>query len=242
MGEQDSHEPRPRPRLLNKRTDRIPAGAVDIGRQTKWDNPFLVGRDGTHREVMEKYRRYLLSRPELVRAARRELVGRNLVTWHSPLPGHGTVLLEIANGPANTPTGHPWAYSDAGRAASRRPRQGNDCTVRALAIARGLSYDEAYDLLAHAGRRSGQRLNLGPWLSEQAWARKIAFPAVKGQPRMTPPSFCTRFAQGRFICKAAKHVFAVVDGVVYDTEPVGDRRCIYTAWRIEALRPHTMEQ
>lgn len=38
-----------------------------------------------------------------------------------------------------------WVKSDAGRSESRRPRQKNDCTVRALALALELRYDDAYD-------------------------------------------------------------------------------------------------
>jgi len=49
---------------------------------------------------------------------------------------------------------------------SKRPRQRNDCTVRAIAIACDFSYDSAYDLLKANGRRSsrGIRLRQG-WLS-----------------------------------------------------------------------------
>lgn len=51
---------------------------------------------------------------------------------------------------------------DAGRSASRRPRQKNDCTVRALALARGLTYDEAYDTLKAAGRGLRRAIRPGP--------------------------------------------------------------------------------
>jgi len=122
--------------------------------------------------------------------------------------------------------------TDAGRASSKRPRQSNDCTVRAVATARGMEYDVAYDLLAAEGRKCERGFHLEKWLNVQPWARKMPFPAVKGQRRMNPHTFCKTYTTGRYICRVAKHVFAVIDGVVYDTFADRPDRCIYTAWEI----------
>lgn len=46
-------------KVLNKRTDAIPVGAVYVGRPTKWGNPFVIGRDGDRDEVIERYRGWL---------------------------------------------------------------------------------------------------------------------------------------------------------------------------------------
>lgn len=127
---------------------------------------------------------------------------------------------------------YPFIQSDGGRGASRRPKQSNDCTVRALAIARNMAYDDAYDLLAEAGRKCARGFHLQHWLNDQPFARKMAFQAVKGQRRMNPAAFCARFTKGRYICRASKHVFAVIDGVLYDTARNRPDRCIYTAWEI----------
>lgn len=123
--------------------------------------------------------------------------------------------------------------TDAGRASSRRPKQRDDCTVRALAVARGLEYDAAYDTLAEAGRKASRRFDMVEWLNAQPWAHKISFPAVKGQRRMNPDTFGREYAQGVYICRTAKHVYAVVDGVIHDDHAPRPDRCIYTAWRIE---------
>ena len=86
-------------RVLNRnQTKTTPDGAVYIGRPSKWGNPFVIGRDGTRTEVIEKYRDWLFTcRLDLRDDARRELRGRDLVCWCSPLPCHGDILLEIAN-------------------------------------------------------------------------------------------------------------------------------------------------
>lgn len=64
---------------------------VYIGRPSKWGNPFVVGRDGTREEVIEKFDAYLHSRPDLM-AALPELWGKVLGCWCSPLDCHGHVL------------------------------------------------------------------------------------------------------------------------------------------------------
>lgn len=85
------------PTVLNKKRDGEPPGAVYIGRPSKWGNPFRIGPNGDRAAVIEAYREYLRTRLDLVAAARRELVGRDLLCWCAPLPCHGDVLLEIAN-------------------------------------------------------------------------------------------------------------------------------------------------
>ena len=84
-------------KVLNKYKDGIPEGAVYIGRPSKWGNPFVIGQDGDRGEVIAKYRQWLLSRPEMVESAKRELVGKNLVCFCAPKCCHGDVLLEVAN-------------------------------------------------------------------------------------------------------------------------------------------------
>ena len=127
---------------------------------------------------------------------------------------------------------YPFAPTDAGRAQSRRAKQRNDCTVRALATVQGLGYDEAYDLLAGAGRKCGRGFHLVDFLTGQEWTEKLSFPAQAGRPRMNLATFCQEYPQGRYICRVAKHVIAVIDGVVYDEQPSDPARCVYTAWRI----------
>lgn len=89
------------PRVYSRRkgAERPPAGAVYVGRPSKWGNPFEIGKDGTREQVIEKFA-FWFSRAEqmdLVVAARRELRGKSLVCWCAPDPCHADVLLEIAN-------------------------------------------------------------------------------------------------------------------------------------------------
>ena len=126
-----------------------------------------------------------------------------------------------------------WCQTDAGRSASKRPRQVNDCTVRALASACGFSYDQAYDTLKLAGRKCRSGFKLSNWLNQQQWAEKISFPAKKGMRRMNPSTFTAQFPEGNYIVKVARHVFACINGVIHDVDRNPPDRCIYTAWRIK---------
>ena len=85
------------PRVLNRSKHGLESDAIYIGRPSKWGNPFLVDVDGTRKEVIQKYKDWILSKPDLVAAAKRELRGRDLLCHCSPKACHGDVLLEIAN-------------------------------------------------------------------------------------------------------------------------------------------------
>ena len=85
------------PKVLNKYKDEIPPGSIYIGRPSKWGNPFVIGKDGTRDAVIMKYKCWLERQPDMVKAAKRELVGKDLVCFCAPKSCHGDVLLEVAN-------------------------------------------------------------------------------------------------------------------------------------------------
>ena len=131
--------------------------------------------------------------------------------------------------------------SDAGRSLSKRPKQKNDCTVRALSLVLDLSYDNVYEFLASEGGICSNGFKLKDFLANEDVHPQIqsltnfqvqwrAFQAVKGKPRMNPPQFVQDFPQGRFILKTAGHVFAVIDGTTFDTVMPRSNRCVYGCW------------
>jgi hypothetical protein len=67
---------------------------VYIGRPSKWGNPFEIGPDGSRSEVIEKYRRWIQTQPELI-ASLQELDGLRLGCWCSPKACHGDVLVAL---------------------------------------------------------------------------------------------------------------------------------------------------
>ena len=86
------------PNVLNKyKVGGIPAGTVYIGRGSPWGNKFEIGKDGTRPEVIEKYRIWLETQPELKERMKKELKGKDLVCFCKPCACHGDIILEIAN-------------------------------------------------------------------------------------------------------------------------------------------------
>ncbi len=68
---------------------------VYIGRPSKWGNPFRIGPDGTRSQVIEKYRRYA---QKFTEAELKELKGKRIGCYCHPLPCHGDVLAQLADG------------------------------------------------------------------------------------------------------------------------------------------------
>ena len=67
---------------------------IYIGRGSKWGNPFKIGRDGNRTQVIEKYRSYILNKPELLNSLY-ELEGKILGCFCKPKACHGDVLIEL---------------------------------------------------------------------------------------------------------------------------------------------------
>lgn len=89
------------PKVLNIHRDKIPAGAIYVGRPSKWGNPFVIDKDGTREECIDLYMEWLLMRPHLI-SQFHELKGHDLVCYCAPKACHADVLLRLAQG-AETP-------------------------------------------------------------------------------------------------------------------------------------------
>lgn len=75
---------------------------VYIGRSSVWGNPFVIGRDGSREEVIQKFESWFTQQSHLVQRAKRELKGKVLGCWCTPHPCHGDVLVRIANESSST--------------------------------------------------------------------------------------------------------------------------------------------
>jgi hypothetical protein len=74
---------------------------VYIGRGSEWGNPFVIGVDGGRTAVLKQYKEMILRSmekdPDLVDRIRL-LKGQRLGCYCKPLPCHGDILKEIADG------------------------------------------------------------------------------------------------------------------------------------------------
>jgi len=67
---------------------------IYIGRPSKWGNPFSIGKDGTRQEVIDKYEKWIINQPTLMKSLH-ELQGKILGCWCHPQPCHGDVLIKL---------------------------------------------------------------------------------------------------------------------------------------------------
>jgi hypothetical protein len=65
-----------------------------IGRGSKWGNPFVIGKDGTRADVVEKYELYARNNVEIMNSLS-ELSGQTLACFCKPLACHGDVLVKL---------------------------------------------------------------------------------------------------------------------------------------------------
>jgi AAA domain/Domain of unknown function (DUF4326) len=63
--------------------------------KSKWHNPYVVGKDGTRDECLEKYERHLKASPLMAELP--EIKGKTLACHCAPKPCHADVLLRLAN-------------------------------------------------------------------------------------------------------------------------------------------------
>lgn len=81
-------------KVVNKHTHRSTQNDVYIGRGSKWGNPYVIGRDGDRKEVIRKYRQYIVNNDKLLSSVH-ELSGKTLVCFCKPQACHGDILCEL---------------------------------------------------------------------------------------------------------------------------------------------------
>ena len=67
---------------------------IYIGRGSKWGNPFRIGDHGDRGGVIEKYRKWIQTQPDLLDSLE-ELRGKRLGCFCKPKACHGDILIEL---------------------------------------------------------------------------------------------------------------------------------------------------
>jgi len=137
-----------------------------------------------------------------------------------------------------------FVYNDGGRAAAGYKGLAGDCVTRAVAIATGLSYQSAYELVDAASlserltkrRRSKSSARLG--VHKDTTRNVMALLGWQWVPTMQIGQGCEthlrpdELPSGRLIVQVSKHTCAVIDGVIHDTHDPSRNgtRCVYGFW------------
>jgi hypothetical protein len=89
-----------------------------------------------------------------------------------------------------------------------------DCSVRAVAVAIGATYEQASAIYAAAGRQTKKATPVSISITVcETWLRMIPRP---GQMRLA--EFVVLNGRGSFVVRKKGHMFAIIDGVVQDWE------------------------
>ena len=100
-----------------------------------------------------------------------------------------------------------------------------DCGVTSLAIAGGVSYREAWEILSNLGRE--KRCGVNEIMLEMA-AKGLNFNSKRFSAlgRVTLGQFIKIHSKGKFIAYTKNHAMAVVDGRLYDANMTRLNTCI----------------
>lgn len=103
-----------------------------------------------------------------------------------------------------------------------------DCTIRAISVAEGISWDKAYRKISNYARKRGLMMssieNIEQYLDDNY--DRICVP------NMTVGEFAYENPKGTFLVTMLGHITAIKDGNIIDTFDCGDRT-MWCAWYVE---------
>ena len=114
---------------------------------------------------------------------------------------------------------------------SIKSRERGDCSVRAFAFALGITYREAYKLMAKAGRPKNGSPTWRPFLGNRVPTvdlRIIHHYTVNGRPTLN--QFVKKYRQGTYLVGVQSHMLTVRNGIVCDSNKSGPRTRVCFAW------------
>ncbi len=140
-----------------------------------------------------------------------------------------------------------YVYDDGGRKEAGYKGSTGDCVCRAIAIATGLPYQKVYDDLntwalseRSSKRRRGKKSNARTGVYRATYERYLRALGWVWTPTMRIGQGCkvhlkaSELPKGRLIVMVTRHLTAVIDGVIRDTQDPsrGGTRCVYGYWRV----------
>lgn len=103
-----------------------------------------------------------------------------------------------------------------------------DCTIRAISVAEGISWDKAYRKLSNYARKRGLMMNSVESIEEYLddnYERICV-------PNMTVGEFTHENPEGTFLITMPGHITTIKDGCIIDTFDCGDKP-MWCAWYVE---------
>ena len=111
--------------------------------------------------------------------------------------------------------------------ANVRGRFTNDCTIRAISVAEGKTWDETYDELSEIAQEEGTLLDDVGFIEGYLDNRYDRVPHYS----KTVGEFAEEYPVGVFLVTMPNHITVVIDGVVYDIFDCRNRS-MWASWRV----------
>ena len=116
-----------------------------------------------------------------------------------------------------------------------RCEERNGCVPVSTAILTGKPLWKTLDAWRWFGRHPRQRVNAASALGLASTMLDHRFTRVGGPARISLGRWVAENPEGRFLVLTRNHAIAVVDGIVYDWLPGGERRRVLCWYRVEKL-------
>lgn len=137
-----------------------------------------------------------------------------------------------------------WVFNDGGRADAGYNGTAGDCACRALSIATGMSYKDAYKMIneyakhERVSKRKKSISNARTGVYVNTFKKIMKDLGWRWKATMQIGSGChthlraDELPSGKIICNVSKHFVAVIDGVINDTYDCSrdGTRCVYGYW------------
>lgn len=132
-------------------------------------------------------------------------------------------------------------YNDGGRAAAGFRGETGDCVCRSIAIVTGKLYQAVYNDLSHLCKYDRKSMARGKTTARNGVFRTVYHDYILSLGLLWTPTMgigtgcmvhlndCELLSTGRMIVRVSKHLTALVDGVIHDTNDPSrqGKRCVY---------------
>lgn len=109
-------------------------------------------------------------------------------------------------------------------------RRVNDCTVRAISLAVGITWDQAFDELSQVAQKQAIMPDEVEYIDEYLQSRFERVCDCRGR-QITVGEFAEKHPKGTYLITMSGHITCCVDGCIYDTFDPSDRY-LWDAYRV----------
>ena len=113
--------------------------------------------------------------------------------------------------------------------------QVNDCTVRAISLATGQTWDKTYEKLSDFAQAQGMMIDEVRYIDEYLDRKFKKVHGWDNNKKITVGEFITNNPRGIYLITMAGHITCGIDGCIYDTFDPRDR-IMWEAYKVEKDR------